>query len=88
MKKRLIEWNLPLADISDYSASEKNVRFGHPSTLHVWWARRPLASSRATLFAALVNDPGQEEKKKRDELINLTNQISPFRTKKISLDLV
>jgi adenine-specific DNA methylase len=60
MKKRLIEYNIPLADISEESAREKNIRHGHPSTLHIWWARRPLAASRATAFAALVDDPGPD----------------------------
>ena len=46
MNKRLIEYNIPLADISEESAREKNIRHGHPSTLHTWWARRPLAASR------------------------------------------
>lgn len=54
MQKRLIEWDLPLAEISEKSAREKNIRHGHPSTLHIWWARRPLASSRTTAFAALI----------------------------------
>ena len=58
--KRLIEYDLPLADISEASAREKNIRHGHPSTLHIWWARRPLASSRATAFAALIDDPGPD----------------------------
>jgi len=61
MKKRLIEYNIPLADISEESAKEKNIRHGHPSTLHIWWARRPLAASRATAFAALIDDPGPNE---------------------------
>ena len=51
MQKRFIEYDLPLAEISEASAREKNIRHGHPSTLHIWWARRPLASSRATTFA-------------------------------------
>ncbi len=51
MQKRSIEYDLPLAEISEQSAREKNIRHGHPSTLHIWWARRPLASSRATTFA-------------------------------------
>ena len=50
MKKRFIEYDLPLAEISEQSAREKNICHGHPSTLHTWWARRPLASSRATGF--------------------------------------
>ena len=64
MKKRFIEWDLPLAEISEASAREKNIRHGHPSTLHIWWARRPLASSRATNFAALIDLPEDEEKRK------------------------
>ena len=53
MTRRFIEYNLPLADISEASAREKNIRHGHPSTLHIWRPRRPLASSRATAFVAL-----------------------------------
>lgn len=58
--KKLIEVALPLDDINDASAREKSIRHGHPSTLHLWWARRPLAAARAVLFAQLVNDPGGE----------------------------
>ena len=54
MKKRFIEYDLSLADISEASAREKSIHHSHPSTLHIWWARRPLASSRATAFAARV----------------------------------
>lgn len=57
MLKRLIEVALPLKEISEQSASEKNVRHGHISTLHIWWARRPLAACRAAVFASLVPDP-------------------------------
>lgn len=56
-KKKLIEVALPLEAINAASAHEKNVRHGHPSTLHLWWARRPLAACRAILFAQLVDDP-------------------------------
>ena len=56
-KKKLIEVALPLDAINRESAREKNIRHGHPSTLHLWWARRPLAACRAVLFASLVNDP-------------------------------
>ncbi len=56
--KKLIEVALPLVTINQASAKEKAVRHGHPSTLHLWWARRPLASARAMIFAALVDDPG------------------------------
>ena len=58
--KKLIEVALPLDDINREAAREKSIRHGHPSTLHLWWARRPLAAARAVLFAQLVNDPGGE----------------------------
>ena len=58
--KKLIEVALPLDDINKEAAREKSIRHGHPSTLHLWWARRPLAAARAVLFAQLVNDPGGE----------------------------
>ncbi|PXW16942.1 putative DNA methylase [Paraburkholderia caballeronis] len=58
--KKLIEVALPLDDINIASAREKSIRHGHPSTLHLWFARRPLAAARAILFAQMVNDPGYE----------------------------
>lgn len=58
--KKLIEVALPLDDINVEASREKSIRHGHPSTLHLWWARRPLAAARAVLFAQLVNDPGGE----------------------------
>lgn len=58
--KKLIEVALPLDDINEAAAREKSIRHGHPSTLHLWWARRPLAAARAVLFAQLVNDPGYQ----------------------------
>ncbi|MCU0690518.1 MAG: DUF1156 domain-containing protein, partial [Polyangiaceae bacterium] len=68
--KRLIEVTLPLASISEQSAREKSIRHGHISTLHIWWARRPLAAMRAAIFASLIPDPGTpEERKKLEELI-------------------
>lgn len=57
MPKKLIEVALPLEAINKESAREKSIRHGHPSTLHLWWARRPLAACRAVLFASLVDDP-------------------------------
>src|ERR1700733_8425405 len=57
MKKKLIEVALPLEAINKAAAREKSIRHGHPSTLHLWWARRPLAACRAVLFASLVDDP-------------------------------
>jgi putative DNA methylase len=56
--KKLIEVALPLDDINEAAAREKAIRIGHPSTLHLWWARRPLAAARAVIFAQMVNDPG------------------------------
>src|SRR5215212_9454590 len=56
-KTKLIEVALPLEVINRESAREKSIRHGHPSTLHLWWARRPLAAARAVLFAQLVDDP-------------------------------
>lgn len=56
-RKKLIEVALPLEAINRESAREKSIRHGHPSTLHLWWARRPLAACRAVLWASLVDDP-------------------------------
>ena len=57
IKKKLIEVALPLDAINKASAREKSIRHGHPSTLHLWWARRPLATARAVIFAQMVDDP-------------------------------
>ena len=56
-RKKLIEVDLPLDDINREASREKSIRHGHPSTLHLWWARRPLAACRAVIFASLVDDP-------------------------------
>ena len=56
-RKKLIEVALPLRAINEASAREKSIRQGHPSTLHLWWARRPLAAARAVIFAQMVDDP-------------------------------
>ena len=58
--KRLAEVDFPIAAVSRHAAREKSIRHGHPSTLHLWWARRPLASSRAVLMALLLPDPCDE----------------------------
>ena len=58
--KRLAEVDFPIAAVSKHAAREKSIRHGHPSTLHLWWARRPLASSRAVLIALLLPDPCDE----------------------------
>ena len=85
-KKKLIEIALPLEAINVESAREKSIRHGHPSTLHLWWARRPLASCRAVLFASMVDDPSAhpdrfptevEQQKERQRLHDL---IARFET--------
>ena len=78
MQQRFIEYDLPLAEMSEESAREKNIRHGHPSTLHIWWARRPLAASRATTFAALIDDPGAHILRSGEEIRKLIEQISPW----------
>ena len=72
--KRLAEVDFPIAEVSKHAAREKSIRHGHPSTLHLWWARRPLASSRAVLMALLLPDPCDEHcpeafRKKARELL-------------------
>ena len=62
-RKKLIEVAIPLEAINAASAREKSIRHGHPSTLHLWWARRPLAACRAVLFAQLVDDPSSHPDK-------------------------
>lgn len=59
MAKKLIEVALPLEAINAESAREKSIRHGHPSTLHLWWARRPLAAARAVIWSSLVDDPSE-----------------------------
>jgi len=55
--KRLAEVDFPIAEVSRHAAREKSIRHGHPSTLHLWWARRPLAAARAVIFSQMVDDP-------------------------------
>lgn len=83
-KKKLIEVALPLEAINRESAREKTIRAGHPSTLHLWWARRPLAACRAVLFASLVDDPSAhpelfpsdaDQEKERDRLFDLIEKL-------------
>jgi len=73
---RFIEESFPVKEVSEESAREKNIRHGHISTLHIWWARRPLASSRATAYAALIpaidiKTDSDEWGEKRQFIINL-----------------
>lgn len=83
-KRKLIEVALPLEAINRESAREKSIRHGHPSTLHLWWARRPLAAARAVLFAQLVDDPSSRpdefpteelQRKERDRLHHLIERL-------------
>ncbi|MFF2620331.1 DUF1156 domain-containing protein [Oerskovia jenensis] len=83
-RRKLIEVSLPLEDINRESAREKSIRHGHPSTLHLWWARRPLASARAVLFAQLVDDPSshpetfpteEAQKAERERLHNIIRRL-------------
>jgi len=71
--KRYIESVFPVWEVSQESAKEKSIRHGHPSTLHIWWARRPLASSRATIYASLVSSglTSQEKIEKKRFIIDL-----------------
>jgi len=66
-KPKLIEVALPLAAINAEAAREKSIRHGHPSTLHLWWARRPLAAARAVIWSSLVDDPSGDDSLTEDE---------------------
>lgn len=72
--RRFIEESFPAKEVGEISAKEKNIRHGNISTLHIWWARRPLAASRATAYAALTPSPTsiEEWQKKRDFIIELS----------------
>src|SRR3990170_6570382 len=74
MNKSFIEVDFPIKQVSEESVREKNIRHGHISTLHIWWARRPLASSRASIYAALTPEPKDEEErlKKADFIARLS----------------
>jgi putative DNA methylase len=81
-KPKLIEVALPLAAINEASAREKSIRHGHPSTLHLWWARRPLAAARAVIWASLVDDPSgdpsltpEQQDAKREELFKILEEL-------------
>lgn len=84
VKKKLIEVALPLDDINAASAREKSIRHGHPSTLHLWWARRPLAAARAVIWSSLVDDPSarpeefptaEEQAVERRRLFNILREL-------------
>jgi putative DNA methylase len=83
-KKKLIEVSIPLDAINKEAAREKSIRHGHPSTLHLWWARRPLAACRAVLFAQLVDDPSarpdeftteEDQARERKRLHNIIERL-------------
>ena len=83
-RKKLIEVDLPLDDINRESAREKSIRHGHPSTLHMWWARRPLAACRAVIFASMVDDPSscpdefpteEEQRAERERLHEIIRKL-------------
>jgi adenine-specific DNA methylase len=74
--RRLIEEELPLAVVNAASAREKSLRHGHISTMHLWWARRPLAMSRAVVFGTLLPDPGDDDR--RHEILGLLAEASSF----------
>jgi putative DNA methylase len=82
--KKLIEVALPLAAINIASAREKSIRHGHPSTMHLWWARRPLAAARAVIFAQMVDDPSSHperfpsekaQEQERERLFKLIEEL-------------
>src|SRR3954451_18196988 len=60
MRKKLIEVALPLDAVNRESVREKSIRQGHPATLHIWWARRPLAACRTVLLASIIDDPSSD----------------------------
>jgi adenine-specific DNA methylase len=78
--RRLIEEKLPLKEVNAESAREKSLRHGHISTMHLWWARRPLAMSRAVVFGTLLPDPA--DKAKRKEVLDLIARAAPFEAKR------
>ncbi len=89
MRKKLIEVGLPLEEINKEAAREKSIRHGHPSTLHLWWARRPLAACRAVIFASIVDDPSEcpeefpteeAQNDERERLHELIRQLVKWKT--------
>jgi putative DNA methylase len=96
-RKKLIEVALPLEAINLESAREKSIRHGHPSTLHLWWARRPLAACRAVLWASLVDDPSSwpdkfpteaDQERERQRLFNILGRIEIEQGKRVVRGLV
>lgn len=86
-RRKLIEVSLPLEVINRESAREKSIRHGHPSTMHLWWARRPLAACRAVVFASLVDDPSshpdefpteEDQQEERLRLFGILEALMPW----------
>src|SRR5438094_8774357 len=84
IRRKLIEVALPLAAINKAAKREKSIRHGHPSTLHLWWARRPLAAARAVIFAQIVDDPSSHpdlfkteraQEKERQRLFRIIEEL-------------
>ncbi|MGO3152065.1 MAG: DUF1156 domain-containing protein [Galactobacter sp.] len=87
--RKLIEVSLPLDEINAQSAREKSIRKGHPSTLHLWWARRPLAAARSVLFAQLVDDPSAHIDEYRDKYRDKglpTDQVESLADAEVNLE--
>ena len=86
-KKKLIETSIPLDEINKQAVREKSIRKGHPSTLHLWWARRPLAAARCVIFASMVDDPAEhpemfkteeEQDRERDRLHGIIRALADW----------
>ena len=86
-KKKLIETSIPLDEINKQAVREKSLRKGHPSTLHLWWARRPLAAARCVIFASMVDDPAEhpelfpteeEQDKERERLHGIIRALADW----------
>jgi len=71
--RRLIEANLPIKKINEHARREKSIRHRHISTLHIWWARRPMASSKTSIYAALTPELKNEEEKPKQALFNASS---------------
>mgnify|MGYP000106123711 CR=1 FL=1 len=92
IKRSFIEETFPVKEVSEESAREKNIRHGHISTLHIWWARRPLAASRATAYAALIPAPEDVEEAEKikqflAELCKWENSLNPTYVEKAREDI-
>lgn len=92
-EKRFIEASFPVKEVSEESAREKNIRHGHISTLHIWWARKPLAASRAVVYAALTPEPKSEQERLAranfiHELSKWENSLEPYYIEKARKEIL